>query len=130
MSTPIKLSETEWTVMRVLWRSSPASAREVLTEVEEETGWAYSTVKTILARLYEKRVLSVETRGNTSFYSPLLEREDARRSALNSLLERAFDGTFGSLLHHMVDKEPLSRKERAALRKMLRDADVAEEEDL
>ncbi len=122
------LSETEWTVMRVLWQNSPANAREVLTQVEGETQWAYSTVKTILARLLEKRVVSVETRGNTSFYTPLMKRGEARRSAVQSLLERAFDGTFGSLLHHMVDEESLSRKERSALRKMLREAGVEEEE--
>jgi BlaI family penicillinase repressor len=114
--------------MRVLWQDSPSSARQVLNAVEGETGWAYSTVKTILARLHEKGVLAVETRGNTSYYAPLLEQGTARRSAVKKLLERAFDGTFGSLLHHMVDEESLSRKERTALRKMLREAGIEAED--
>ena len=122
-----RLSETEWTVMRVLWDAAPASARDVLDAVEDETQWAYSTVKTILARLAEKGVVEVGTRGNTSYYAPRLARGDARRSAVRNLLERAFDGTFGSLLHHMVEEETLSRKGRAALKRMLREAGLEEE---
>ena len=129
MRPELNLSDTEWTVMRVLWKQAPASAREVLTEVEADTDWAYSTVKTILARLSEKGVVAVETRGNTSYYTPLLERSAARKRAVQSLLQRAFDGTFGSLLHHMMDDESLSRKERTALKKMLREAGLDEERD-
>lgn len=129
MASDFHLSETEWTVMRVLWAQSPASARDVLTEVEEDTDWAYSTVKTILSRLHDKGAVEVETRGNTSYYTPLLQRSAARKSAVKSLLTRAFDGTFGSLLHHMVDEETLSKKERSALKKLLREAGLEEDRD-
>ncbi len=116
----MKLSDTEWTVINVVWERSPASARDVLELTEAETGWAYTTVKTLLSRLVEKGALRMRKRANTSLYEPLVSRKDARRSAVRSLLDRAFDGTFGGLLQHLVTDEKLSKKDRDKLKAMLR----------
>lgn len=117
----MKLSDAEWTVINVVWERSPASARDVLEQTEAATGWAYTTVKTLLSRLVDKGALRMRKRANTSFYEPLVSRKDARRSAVRSLLDRAFDGTFGSLLQHLVSDEKLSKKDRERLATMLRD---------
>ena len=115
----MKLNDSEWTVMNVLWDRSPANGREVLEQVGDETGWAYSTVKTILARLVEKKALRMGKRANTSLYEPLVSRDAARQSALRSLVDKAFAGTFGSLFQHMVAEEKLSRRDRDRLQSML-----------
>ena len=115
----MKLNDSEWTVMNVLWDRSPANGREVLEQVSDETGWAYSTVKTILARLVKKKALRMGKRANTSLYEPLVSRDSARRSALRSLVDKAFAGTFGSLFQHMVAEEKLSRRDRDRLQSML-----------
>jgi BlaI family transcriptional regulator, penicillinase repressor len=126
MAPPLKLSDAEWTVMQAVWAHSPASGRDVLERVETETGWAYTTVKSLLARLVEKGALAERKRANTSFYEPRVTRDEARRSALHSLVEKAFDGTFGSLVQHLLVEEKLGRKEREKLARML--ADVEREE--
>jgi BlaI family transcriptional regulator, penicillinase repressor len=87
--------------------------------VYAETGWAYTTAKTVLDRLVEKGVLRVDKRGNTSYYEPLVSCREARHSAVRALLDRAFDGTVGSLLHHLVSEERLSRRDREQLAAML-----------
>lgn len=118
----MRLSDSEWTVMNALWDRSPAKAR-VLLERVAETGWAYSTVKTILARLVDKGAVEMGKQGNTSVYEPLVSRDSARRSAVHSLLDKAFDGTFGSLLQHFVTEERLSRRDREKLAAMLVELD-------
>ena len=115
----MKLSDTEWTVMNEVWRRSPVSARDVLEAVEGDTEWAYTTVKTILSRLVDKGALHVRKRANTSLFQPRISREKARRSAVKSLLEKAFDGTFGSLVQHMMTEERLSARDRKKLAAML-----------
>ena len=49
-----RLSEAEWRVMNVVWAQAPVSTRDVLERVEDETKWAYTTVKTVLDRLVTK----------------------------------------------------------------------------
>lgn len=119
----MKLSDAEWTVMNALWERSPASVRDVLERTEAATGWAYSTVKTILERLAEKGALGARKRANTILYEPRITRASARRAAVRSLLERAFDGAFGPLLRHLISEEKLSGKDRRELARMLEELD-------
>jgi len=115
----VPLSEAEWRIMNRVWEKSPATARDVLEAVEAETGWAYTTVKTMMNRLVDKGVLRERKRDNTSWYEPKLTRRRARGAALKALLDRAFGGAVGPMMSHLVDDEKLWRKERAELRRML-----------
>jgi hypothetical protein len=74
----LKLSDAEWTVMRAVWIQAPATARDVLDRVGRDTDWAYTTVKTLLARLVEKDALGVRMKGNVSRYEPRISRRRAR----------------------------------------------------
>ncbi len=113
------LSEGEWKVMNALWARHPATAREIFDALPPGTDWAYTTLKTILARMVEKGVLAERKQGHRSLYEPLVTRMQARRSAVRSLLDRAFDGAFGSLFHYLVDEERLSPEQRRELRGLL-----------
>lgn len=115
----MRLSDAEWTVMDAVWDHGQATAREVQDTVVGTTGWAYSTTKTLLTRLVEKGVLRERKRGNASVYAPILDRTDARRSALRTLLDRAFRGDSGSFFQHLVAEEPLTAQDRARLRELL-----------
>ena len=115
----MKLTDSEWTIMTAVWERSPATVRDVLERIEPETGWAYSTVKTIMERLVEKKALRVRKRANAGLFEPLITRRDARRAAIRQLLEKAFDGGLGSLVQHLFVEEKLSPGDRRELARKL-----------
>jgi predicted transcriptional regulator len=115
----MQLTEAEWKVMTAVWEGHPATARLVLERLEPGTGWAYTTVKTMLARLARKGTLRAVREGKAVAYRPTLTREEARRSALRALAERAFDGALAPMLHFLAKSERLGAKERAELIRML-----------
>jgi BlaI family penicillinase repressor len=117
----MKLTDAEWQVMDVLWQRHPATARGIAERMPKEVNWAYTTIKTFLARLVKKRAVKECKNGNVSVYEPLLTRENARRGALETLVDRAFDGAFGSLVHFLIDSKKLSPEQRKKLLKMLQD---------
>lgn len=117
----MKLTDAEWQIMNALWASHPATARQIATRLPAGVSWAYTTVKTLLARLVDKGALSESKQGNTSVYEPLLSRTGARRSALKVLANQAFDGALGPLLHFLVEEEEgLSQRQRAQLAALLK----------
>lgn len=119
----MRLSDTEWTVMVSLWaRDRASTAREVLEDVEAGTEWSYSTVRTLLGRLVEKGAVADARRGNQLEYRPLVSEGEARRSALRSLVDRAFGGRVTSLVQHLSEDAVLSEADRVELARMLRDA--------
>ena len=119
----MRFSDGEWKVMNVVWDNPPASVRDVFEALEGETRWAYSTVKTMLSRLDEKGALSSRKRANTRLFEPLVSRGEARRSAFRALLDKAFDGTFGALAHHLIEDEKLTGAEKDELRALIRETD-------
>ncbi|HVQ25098.1 MAG TPA: BlaI/MecI/CopY family transcriptional regulator [Planctomycetota bacterium] len=114
-----ELSDAEWKVIRALWKRHPASARDVLEALHGETGWAYTTVKTLLARLVAKGAATVRLRANTSLYEPQITEAEARRTEVRLLIDRAFGGASVPLLRFVLTEEKLSAKDRAELRAML-----------
>lgn len=115
----MKLTEPEWIIMNSLWDKHPAKVRDVVERLPSSVSWAYTTVKTMLDRLVEKKAVSKSKRGNTGLYEPLLSRQHARRTALRMVLNRAFDGAFGPMMYFLMEDESLSAGERKELIKIL-----------
>jgi len=122
----MKLTDTEWQIMNVLWERYPATARGIAERLPKEIDWAYTTIKTLLTRLVEKGAVRENKKGNTSLYEPLLSRQNARRNALKILANQAFDGVFGSLMHFLVEDQKLTDSQKSELLKAIQEQDKEE----
>ena len=111
----MKLTEAEWQIMNALWDNWPATARQIADRLPENVNWAYTTIKTMLTRLAEKQAIKETKKGSIGIYEPILTRQNARRSALKSLANQAFDGAFGPLMHFLLEDQNLSAKQRREL---------------
>jgi BlaI family penicillinase repressor len=115
----MKLTEAEWQIMNALWEKHPATAREVMDRLPAGVKWAYTTIKTMLTRLVDKKVVCEAKQGNISVYDPLISQRKARLSAFRSLLETAFDGAVGPLVHFLVEEEQLTPRQKKELAKIV-----------
>ena len=117
----MKLTKAEWQIMNALWQAHPATARDVMERLPAGVKWAYTTIKTMLTRLVEKQAVSEAKQGNTSVYDPLVSQRKARISAFRSLVDQAFDGAMGPLVHFLVEEKQLTPKQQAELVTLLQD---------
>jgi predicted transcriptional regulator len=117
----MKLTPAEWKLMNAVWKSHPVTARGVAERLQDDHGWAYTTIKTMLTRLVSKGALAERKEGKTSLYEPLVSRRKARAKAIGALAADAFDGAFGSLMHFLVEGEELSPSERRKLMALLKE---------
>jgi predicted transcriptional regulator len=70
------LGELEAAVLSALWNStSPLSVRDVLDRINRHPALAYTTVLTVLDRLYEKALVAREKQGKAFLYWPRVSRE-------------------------------------------------------
>jgi BlaI family penicillinase repressor len=119
----MKLTEAEWQIMNTLWEEWPATARQIADRLPENVNWAYTTIKTMLTRLAEKRAIKETKKGSIGVYEPILTRQNARRNALKTLANQAFDGAFGPLMHFLLEDQKLSSKQRKELLQVLEKED-------
>jgi len=125
----MKLSKAEWQIMNTLWQENPATARELMERLPAKVNWAYTTVKTMLNRLVDKKALTEFKQGNTSFYKPLISQRRARSNAFKSLLDQAFNGATGPLMHFLIEEQKLSDKQKQDILAALQDKDSGEKND-
>lgn len=111
---PPRLSEMEWEIMKPLWRHGPLAARDIYEHLPKDYGWAYKTVKTMLARLVKKGALEYDQIGNSYLYRAVYSRRQMTREATGSFIQRVFDGALSPFLAHFV--EHASKDEIRALR--------------
>ena len=109
-----KLSEMEWGILKPLWEKGPMAARDIYREVPRDHGWAYKTVKTMLARLVKKGALTYDQIGNSYLYRPVYSRNEMTRAATGSFIHRVFDGALKPFMAHFAQQA--SKEELAVLR--------------
>lgn len=54
------LGELEFEIMKIIWNMEKASVREVLLRLKKKRKIAYTTIMTVMSRLYDKGILKRE----------------------------------------------------------------------
>lgn len=65
--TPIKISDSEWEVMRVIWTQESTTAQEIIDILGQTMDWKPATIKTLLGRLVKKEAVRTEQAGKNTF---------------------------------------------------------------
>ncbi len=115
----IKISESEWQVMTVVWAKSPLPASDIVAELGRREGWHSRTTRTLLARLVRKRALRILPDGKRYLYSALISMEEGVRQESQSFLARVFAGQPAAMLLHLVGEAKLSKDEIRKLKAIL-----------
>jgi BlaI family penicillinase repressor len=105
--------------MEVVWQRNPVTSAAIISDLDEEKGWAANTVRTMLARLVKKGVLKYGQEGNRYLYRPAIPRSRCVKSEVDTLLQRVFRGATEPMLLYFVKNKKLSAKELSELRKIL-----------
>lgn len=101
-------------VLAALWAADePLTPEDLRTLLSREL--AYTTVSTILARLYEKGAVGREIRGRGYCYFPVLDQQGLTARRMRALLDGQVDRA--GVLSRFVDS--LDAKTLAALRRAL-----------
>ena len=108
--TKVSLSPGEWQVMEVLWRQ-PSTLMELVRVLGERTGWAKSTVATMIRRMEEKGAIRAEQAGRAKVFHPAVAREAAAAAETESLLSRVYHGSVGLLVNTLIQQKGISRDE-------------------
>ena len=116
----IELTEGEWAIIRAVWENEPCAAPTVQEVLEDEKGWSYSTVKTLMDRMKSKGLLRSERLRNLVLYRSAVSRTEARRSEISRMSRRAFGGSLAPMMQFLVGDGELSEADLAELESMIR----------
>jgi len=108
-------------MMDIIYKEGRATASEVMERMASPP--SYSAVRATLRILEEKGHLRHGNNGSRYVYMPTVDREKARRSALDHLVTTFFDNSAASVVAALLDSRTvLSRAELDELRALIEQA--------
>jgi predicted transcriptional regulator len=119
------VTEAELGVLQVLWDREAATIRQI-TDVLYPGGGAsrYATVQKLLERLESKGCVARDRGDGVNQFRAAIDRGTLIGRRLRAVAETLCDGSLTPLLTHLVRSEPLSVKERQALRALIDELDT------
>lgn len=126
MTPDLQLSDSEWSLMKILWDHAPASVNDIAEQAYQTTQWHPKTVRTMLIRLDKKGIVTYTVNNGIQHYEPLYSREECESQATQSFLQRVFDGALTPMVAHFSRKQKFTQEEKQALLKLLNEDDTQE----
>ena len=116
-----RISDSEWLVMRCLWKKSPLEIKEIQGMLREETGWSGNMVRSLVVRLLDKGAIGAETRDRYFRYYPVASEEECLKQETRSFVDRVFEGSIARLFAAFAGSGRVSEEDRRELEAMLKE---------
>jgi predicted transcriptional regulator len=116
---PLKPTEAELAILRVLWQRGPSTVREVQQVLEQTKKTGYTTVLKFMQIMTGKGLVSRDESPYAHVYRPAIRREQVERTLVSHLLESAFEGSASRLLQQALSTKRATPEELSEIRKIL-----------
>ena len=107
----IRISDSEWEVMRVIWTLGSATAQEILNALGNTMDWKTAKVKTLLRRLVDKQALETRKNGKKFIYTPLISEEHTIDVVTEDLFSKICAKKVGTTIADIVQQYELTQED-------------------
>lgn len=119
MKNPIRITDAEWEVMRVIWAHGTITSKEIIQVLEKKMNWKEATIKTLLGRLVEKEMLNTVQDGRRFIYSAAVEEKESIQAYTDDVLARVCNKEAGQVIGHMLKEATFSHEDIKLLEEIL-----------
>ena len=119
MNQTYHISDSEWLVLRCLWKQSPMEIKDIVAMLQKETGWNANMVRTLVVRLQDKGVIAAEKGGRYYRYYPVAEERQCIQEETQSFLNRVFEGSPAKMMAALTGGGQICDKEITEIQRLL-----------
>jgi BlaI family penicillinase repressor len=119
-------TEVELLILSILWEQGPSTARQIHNRLAEERDTNYSTSVKMLSVMLDKRLVKRDESVRPQIFRPAASQERTQKRMLKDLIQRAYDGSAGSLVLQALASQKASPEELAEIRRLLSEMEGGE----
>lgn len=98
------LGDLEADIMEYVWIKGHCTVRDVHEHLLKGRDLAYTTVMTVMGRLFEKEILLREAEGNTHLYRPAMTREEYISRVVGEVLDALLNTHSEQTISHLATR--------------------------
>lgn len=114
-----KISDSEWEIMKVIWKEPNCTAQFIIGQLKDTQKWKPKTIKTLISRLIDKNIIGFEQFGREYKYYSLVNEDECRKAESESFLHKVYSGSLKSMLLNFIEEENLSKEDIEDLKSIL-----------
>ncbi len=116
------LTKAEFDILRIIWKNSKLSVREVHDQITVSYNWVYSTTKTMMDRMVHKQFLIREKFHGVFLYRSLISRPTGFARFIQFFADRVLEIDYGEVVALFSSSNALNADEIKELESLLKDA--------
>ena len=116
-----KISESEWEVMKLLWKTDSLTSEKIIASLSEDNDWSQQTIKTFITRLIKKGAIGYDKVGRIYNYYPLVSEDECTKSENEFFIKKVYNGALNMLFTKFLEEENLSIDEIEELENILKE---------
>ena len=117
--TATQPTEVELQILGILWEQKAATAREIHNRIVEVRETNYSTTVKMLSVMLEKGLVKRNDSVRPQLFRAAATQQKTQTKMLKDLMQRAYDGSAGSLVLQALSSKKATKAELAEIREML-----------
>ena len=113
----MKLFDSEWKVMEVLWQENDRTAKEISLRLADSIGGNKTTTYTVIKKCIDKG--AIERREPNFICHATITKQQAQKEEADTLVEKVFGGSAELLFASILSDRSLSKEELARLKALV-----------
>ncbi len=119
ISKPIKPTESELEILRILWDKQQATVREVHEILAEHKDAGYTTTLKLLQIMFEKGLVNRNDATKTHIYFAAVSKESTQQQFVGRMIQNLFSGSPTQLVMQALGNHTHSKEELAQIQELL-----------
>ena len=124
--TNLRPSDAEIDILNVLWKTGPATVRQIHEEISKTKPSRYTTTLKLMQIMTVKGLLNRDDSERSHVYRPVVAQEQAQQLLAVDLMQRAFTGSLRSLVLGALGGRRATNEELAELRGLIKEQEQGE----
>lgn len=113
------MSDAEWEVLRVVWAQKKTTSREIIDILRPKYQWSSSTVKTLIKRLVDKKILRITCETRPFYYESNVSQKELSTQLVRLSMEKICHTKQAEVIGELLREIPLSYDHIDELQKIL-----------
>jgi BlaI family transcriptional regulator, penicillinase repressor len=123
--SPLRPTEAELEILRVLWERGPSTVRQVHESLATQRETGYTTTLKLMQIMADKGLVTRDESSRTHIYASRMSQETTQRQLVNDLVERAFGGSATELVLRALSSHKTTDDELSEIRRLIEEAQEA-----